>query len=946
MVINFPKIEEKILKFWQKNKIFEKTLKKTKGKKLFVFFEGPPYINALPGIHSVLSRVIKDLVCRYKTMRGFYVERKAGWDTHGLPIELEMEKRLGLKGKFEIEKYGIANFNKKCKENVYRYKKIWEKFSQRIGFWLDYKNAYLTCENYYIETVFWILKQIWQKGLLFQDYKVVPHCPRCGTTLSSHEVALGYENVEDISLYLKFPVKDEEKTYFFVWTTTPWTLPGNVALAVHPEASYVKVEVNGEYLILAEPRLNVLNDFKIIKKYQGKDLVGKKYQPLYSLAPKNSCAYQVIPGDFVSMEDGTGIVHIAPAFGEEDMEVIKTQNTKLKTQNLEEFPILMTVNPDGTIKEGIIGEGKFVKDADNDVLKDLEERGLLWKKEKIFHDYPFCWRCGSPLLYYAKKSWFIKMSHPKIKEALIKNNQKINWFPSYIKYGRFGIWLQEVKDWAISRERYWGIPLPIWRCQNCQEIKVIGSIKELEKIGGKKIKDLHRPFIDEIIFSCQKCKGEMKRVPEVIDVWFDSGAMPFAQHHYPFENKKRYEKKEVFPADFIAEGIDQTRGWFYTLLAISTLLDFGPPYKNVICHGLILDEKGEKMSKSKGNIVEPEKIINRYGADPLRFYFYTVNQPSEAKLFSEKQLEDVVKKVFLILFNVLNFYEMYAQKKRKILKKKPYHILDKWILAKLNLLIKEVTEFLDRYEITSAGRKIAEFINDLSTWYLRRSRERFKDNKEKKSALMTLGFVLENLSKILAPFTPFVSEEIYQRVSGKKISVHLEDWPKIGKIDQELLEKMEKIREICEKGHALRKKAKIKVRQPLLKLKVKGKKLSDELIELIKTELNVKEVVFDMEMKEELELDTTITLELKEEGILRELIRQINDLRKEKKLTPKNKIKIYYQTNSEKIKEIIEKNLNLIKKQTIALKIEENRKIKPQKEINFDEGIVSLSFQK
>ncbi len=962
MVINFPKTEKRILNFWKKKKIFEKTLKKNKRKKPFVFFEGPPTANALPGIHHVLSRILKDIICRYKTMRGYYVERKAGWDTHGLPVELEMEKKLGLRGKPEIEKYGIAKFNQKCKESVWQYKKEWENFSQRIGFWLDYKNPYITYEKSYIETVWWILKQIWQKGLLFQDYKVVPHCPRCGTTLSSHEVALGYKNVEDISLYLKFKIQNSEfntnlKTYFFVWTTTPWTLPGNVALAVHPEASYVKVKVNNEYLILAEPRLSVLEKFEIVQKFQGKDLVGQKYEGLYPAKEKGRI-YEVISADFVSMEDGTGIVHIAPAFGEEDMEVIKIQNSKLKTQNLPEFPVLMTVNTDGTMKEGIIGQGKFVKEADKEILEDLKNRGLLWKTETIRHDYPFCWRCDSPLLYYAKKSWFIKMSDPEIKEQLIKNNEKINWVPSYIKYGRFGFWLKEVKDWALSRERYWGTPLPIWQCQNCDHKICIGSIKELIENSKSKIKnlkklDLHRPFIDEIILKCEKCGGEMKRVPEVIDCWFDSGAMPFAQHHYPFENKKRYEKGEVFPADYIAEGIDQTRGWFYTLLAISTLLGFGPSYKNVICHGLVLDEKGEKMSKSRGNVVEPEKIINQYGADALRFYFYSVNQPAEAKCFSEKQVEEVVKKVFLILFNILSFYELYATKKIN-LKLKSKNILDQWILSKLNLLIDEVTNHLDDYQITEASRKISSFIDELSTWYLRRSRDRFKDEKERKNALSTLGYVLLNLSKILAPFCPFLSEEIYQRlrdkIYGLKLfeSVHLEEWPRSKKIDQKLIDEMERVKEICEKGHALRKKAGIKVRQPLSLLKIKDRgKIKKELLDLIKDELNIKEIIFDPQINEEIEIDTVITPALKEEGILRELIRQINNLRKEKKLTIKEKIEIYYQTDSEELVEIIKKNLNILKKQVLAKKIEEKKRLpKRKKELEIENKKIALFFKK
>ncbi|MCX7778725.1 MAG: isoleucine--tRNA ligase [Patescibacteria group bacterium] len=958
MSINLPQIEKKILAFWRRSKIFEKTLKKTKRGRPFVFFEGPPTANALPGIHHVLSRIFKDIICRYKTMKGYYVERKAGWDTHGLPVELEMEKKLGLRGKPEIEKYGIAKFNKKCKESVWQYKKEWENFSERIAFWLDYKNAYITYENYYIETVWWILKQIWQKGLLYQDYKVVPHCPRCGTTLSSHEVALGYENVEDISLYLKFKKIDDPNTYFFVWTTTPWTLPGNVALAIHPGATYVKVKVNDEYFILAEPRLNVLENFEIVEKYQGKDLIGQKYEGLYP-AQVEGRIYEVISGEFVSMEDGTGIVHIAPAFGEEDMEVIKIQNSRFKIQNLPTFPILMTVNPDGNMAKGIIGEGKFVKEADKDVIDDLKKRNILWKLEKIHHDYPFCWRCDSSLLYYAKKSWFIRMSEPKIKEELIKNNEKINWVPSFIKEGRFGVWLKEVKDWALSRERYWGTPLPVWQCQTgksqtsnfesqkCDNTKVIGSFEELEKLSGRKVQDPHRPYIDEFVFQCEKCGGKMKRVPEVIDCWFDSGAMPFAQHHYPFENKKRYEKNEVFPADYIAEGIDQTRGWFYTLLAISTLLEKGPAYKNVICHGLVLDEKGEKMSKSRGNVVEPEKIINQYGADTLRFYFYTINQPGEAKCFSEKQVEEVMKKVFLILWNVVSFYEMYRGKIKitNLTTQDLVHVLDRWIVAKFNLLIKDVSDCLERYEITNAARSLANFIDELSTWYLRRSRERFKSEKRKikLTALKTLRYIILNLAKILAPFTPFLAEYIYQTIKGPATSVHLENWPSLRQdwFQQKIIDQMKIIREITHLGLEQRAKNKIPLRQPLNKITIKFpqlKKLERNLEQIILDELNIKKIIYQPTTEKSVELDFTLTPQLREEGVLRELVRQINFWRKEKKLTLKDKVKIYYQTDSKKLTKIIEKNLAILKKQTLASKIERREKLlnKQKKEIEIE----------
>ena len=980
MSINFPQSEEKILKFWREKKIFEKTLKKTKNGKPFVFFEGPPSANARPGIHHMLARIFKDVIPRYKTMQGYYVERKAGWDTQGLPIELEVEKKLGLRGKPAIEKYGIAEFNQKCKESVWQYKKEWEEFSERIGFWLDYEHAYITYENYYIETLWWILKQIWDKGLLYRWYKVVPHCPRCGTTLSSHEVALGYENVEDVSLYLKFPVVGEKNTYFFVWTTTPWTLPGNVAVAIHPQATYVKVKVGDEHLILAEPRLSVLEKFEVVEKYRGKDLIGKKYKPFYQVAPEGDRAYEVIAGDFVSMEDGTGLVHIAPAFGEDDMEVIDKLNRLIEKENdnlsdseqKERFPILETVKLNGTMcsGEGMVGEGKFVKDADKDIIADLKGRNLLWKEEKIHHDYPFCWRCHSPLLYFGKKSWFIKMSEPKIKEQLIKNNEKINWVPDFIKHGRFGVWLQEVKDWALSRERYWGTPLPVWVCQTgksqisnlksqkcCNNTKVIGSFKELEELTGKKIKDPHRPFIDEIKIKCEKCGGEMKRVPEVIDCWFDSGAMPFAQHHYPFENKERYEKKEVYPADYIAEGLDQTRGWFYTLLAISTLLDKEPAYKNVICHGLVLDEKGEKMSKTRGNMVVPQKVIDRYGADALRFYFYTVNQPNEYKYFSEKQVDSIVKRVFLIFWNVVTFYKMYFDETNvsDLETKELENILDKWVVAKFNLLVRNVTENLDKYNIVDAARSLADFINELSTWYLRRSRERFKTNdlKIKMPALKTLRYIIFNLSKLMAPFTPFIAEHVYQEMGGgKEESIHLKNWPKLHDdwLDEAIINKMKLAQEIARLGLEQRAKNKIAVRQPLAKITIKFpalKELDEDLEKIILDELNIRQIIYQPAAEKSVELDFNITPELKEEGIARDLIRQINEMRKSAKLTINDKIEIFYQTRDNELAKIIEKNIEMIKKQTASKKIEQKEKlIDKQKEVDIGNQKILLSFKK
>ena len=953
--INFSKIEEEVLKFWEEKKIFQKSLSKESPQGDFVFYEGPPTANGRPGIHHVLARVYKDIVCRYKTMRGYRVPRKAGWDTHGLPVEIEVEKELNINGKPEIEKYGLEKFNEHCKKSVWKYKDEWEKLTRRIGFWLDLENPYITYDNDYIETVWWILKQIWQKGLLYQDYKVVPYCPRCGTTLSSHEVALGYKNVEEESIYLKFKLKNQEEArknlkispeeegeiYFLVWTTTPWTLPANVALAVNKEQTYLAVSKNKEIFILAEGRLDILDNYKIIARFSGEELLNLEYYPLYQFISLDKPAYYLIHGDFVSLDEGTGIVHIAPAFGEEDMEVSKEND----------LPLLMTVDKEGKfIPEVKNWAGFFVKEADPLIIKDLENRGILFKKEMYAHDYPFCWRCGTPLLYYAKPSWFIRMTDAKIKNKLLENNQMINWVPSYIKEGRFGEWLRELKDWALSRERYWGTPLPIWKCEKCGYQECIGSFEELKKKSGKEIDenfDAHRPYIDKFTWTCPHCGGLMKRAPEVIDCWFDSGSMPLAQVHFPFSLEEKGEvseliKKIPFPADYIAEGIDQTRGWFYTLLAISTLLDLGPSYRNVICLGLVLDEKGEKMSKSKGNVIDPWKIIDKYSVDALRWYLYTLNQPGEAKSFSEKGLLDVVKKVFLILWNVYSFYQLYAEDNllEKSIKQDELHILDKWISARLNLLIKNTQEKLDNYDITGAARGITQFIDELSTWYLRRSRQRLKskNKEEKKIAQNVLRETLLSLTKLMAPFAPFISEKIYLDLKGEKESVHLEDWPEVNEemIDEELLNKMELIREICRLGLKARGEAGISVRQPLKKIIVKFPKLtslSSDLEEIIKQELNIEEVLYKPSGEKVIELDTEITPELRKKWIKRELVRQINDLRKKANLTFQDSIILYYYSEDEEISEIIKSLLEDV----VAYKaIKEKRKIDYGKELEID----------
>jgi len=906
MEINLPKTEEELLKFWKENQIFEKSLEKTKNKPRFVFFEGPPFANGLPGIHHLLARAFKDVILRYKTMRGFYVERKAGWDTHGLPTEMSAEKNLGIKSKKEIEK-DIKRFIEECEKNVFTYKKEWEEFTERMGYWLDLKNAYITCSNEYMESLWWILKKIWEKGFLYQDYKVVPYCPRCGTSLSSHEVAQGYKVVKDLSIYIKFKVKGEKNTFFLVWTTTPWTLPGNVAIAVNPKLAYVKVKIDEEYLILVKEKIQIFNkETETIAEFKGKDLIGKEYEPLFNFNKLEKKAFYVVSGNFVSTEEGTGLVHIAPAFGEEDMEVGKEND----------LPVVLNVDGEGKFKEEIRPwAGQFVKDADPLIIEDLKKRKLLFKEELYEHEYPYCWRCNSPLLYYAKESWFIKVT--AVKEDLIKNNEKINWIPDYLKEGRFGEWLRDVKDWNLSRERYWGTPLPIWKCDKCEKVICIGSIKELEeRIISPLPKNLHRPYIDDAILKCD-CGEGMRRVKEVIDCWFDSGAMPFAQWHYPFENKDLIDKREFFPADFICEGIDQTRGWFYTLLVISTLLGLGLPYRNVISNGIVLDAKGQKMSKSKGNVVQPSEVMGKYGADIARFYFYTVNAVAEPKRFDLKDVHSIYNRFFNTLSNSYNFFSTYTENNFKLKDNfKSGNLLDKWIISSLENLNRKIIEKLENYDIVDAARLFEDFVDDLSNWYIRRSRKRFQKPEEepkKEEASQTLYCVLLKLTKLLAPFTPFFSDSVYKNLKGKEESVHLENYPdpKVDLIDNEIENKMTLIINTATEVLSMRAAAGIKVRQPLAILKIRGEEIDKELIDLLKDEVNVENIIFDNNLKDKIELDTKITPELKEKGIIREIIRNIQEMRKKANFKPKDEISVQFSGGTE-LNNIIEKNKKAI----------------------------------
>lgn len=856
--VDFPELEEQVLELWKENRIFSKSLEIRKGEPRYIFYEGPPTANGLPGLHHVLARVFKDLFPRYKTMRGYLVDRRAGWDTHGLPVELEVEKELGLKSKREIEEFGIARFNDLCKESVFRYVEEWERMTERIGFWIDMDDPYVTLKNEYIESVWWILKQLWDKDLIYQGFKVVPYCPRCGTPLSDHEVALGYRQADDPSVFVRFPLRDEPDTYFLVWTTTPWTLPGNVALAVGEDLDYAIVRQDGERLILARDLVEevIQGDYEITHVVKGQEMVEERlhYRPLFTFLPPEKDAYYVVAGDFVSTEDGTGIVHIAPAFGAEDMEVGQTHD----------LPVFQTVNERGEFIDAVTPwRGLFVKQADPQIIEELENRGLLYGSGTYTHTYPFCWRCASPLLYYARPTWYIETS--RVQDRLLANNQRINWVPEHIRDGRFGNWLENNVDWALGRERYWGTPLPAWVCQECGERKFIGSVQELEEGAGRPLNglDLHRPYIDEVVLNCQSCGGEMHRVPELIDVWFDSGAMPVAQWHYPFENQELFD--EQFPADFICEAVDQTRGWFYTLHAESTLLFDEPCFLNCVCLGLILDEAGEKMSKSRGNVVDPWSVLNTHGADALRWYLYTASQPGESRRFSVDLVGEVVRKFLLTLWNTYSFFVTYANidqfdptaTEEVPAAERP--ALDRWILSELHNLVRHVDEGLDNYDVTGSARPIQAFVDDLSNWYVRRSRRRFwksEHDADKAAAYQTLYEVLVTLSKLLAPCMPFMSDAMYQNLvrsvdPNAPESVHLSDFPMFNPdlIDESLMFDTHLVMRVASLGHAARNKAQIKVRQPLAVAIVQTRTPAEQaaleaLAEQLEEELNVKELRF------------------------------------------------------------------------------------------------------
>jgi isoleucyl-tRNA synthetase len=963
MVYEAKKHEEEILKYWDKNNTFKKSLDKRPDNEPYVFYDGPPFATGLPHYGHIVASLMKDVVPRYWTMQGKRVERVWGWDCHGLPIENIVEEKLNLKSKKDIEDLGIAKFNEECRKTVLTYAEEWKKTVHRMGRWVDMENAYKTMDLSYMESVWWVFKQLWDRGLIYEGYKSMHICPRCVTPLSNFEVTQGYKDIKDISATAKFKLTNAKEklgldgdAYALAWTTTPWTLPGNVALAVGEDIDYVVVEFENEKIILAKERLTEIfesKEYNLLKELKGKDLIGLEYEPLFKYFENIENAFQVVAGDFVTTEEGTGIVHIAPAFGDDDYKVGQEKNI-------------------GWVQH-VTMEGKFTDDVkdfagvevkpkedptktDIEIIKWLAHNNKLFSKAKYEHSYPFCWRCDTPLLNYATSSWFVRVT--EIKDELLENNKDITWVPEHIKEGRFGKWLEGVRDWAISRNRFWGAPLPVWKSED-GDIICVGSAEELQKLSGKKIDDLHKHIVDEVVF--EKDGKKYRRIPEVLDCWFESGSMPYGQMHYPFENKEKFEAG--FPAEFIAEGQDQTRGWFYTLHVLATSLTRGenppiqvssvpfgsaqgkPAFKNVIVNGIVLAEDGKKMSKRLKNYPDPMDILEKYGADAMRYYL--VSSPvmhAENLNFSEEGVRDVYNKIVNTLWNVFSFYEMFAEEATSNEQRATSNnVLDEWILAKLQVLVCEVEENMKAYKLAEASRPIMDFILDLSQWYVRRSRDRFKgdDEKDKQFALATLKEVLLTLSKVMAPFTPFVAEKIYQGVTGSEDSVHLEMWPDVNEElrmqNAELLSDMELVRKMVETGHSLRKEAKIKVRQPLQKLTI-DKKLSDGLKEIIAQEVNVKEIL----VGDKIELDTEITPELKKEGLMREIVRAINQIRKEKGLTREVKVKVEYKTESQELKQVFEEFNEDLKKLVLASSLEEG---KGDSEVEINDSKISLSVK-
>lgn len=942
---NFVENERKILEFWDKDKTFEKSLRKKSPQgsssakatadKDFVFYDGPPFATGTPHYGHLVAGLMKDIIPRYWTMKGYHVERKWGWDCHGLPVENIVEEEMEIKNKKQIEELGIDKFNETCRSKVLLYAEEWRKITHRFGRWADMDNDYKTMDKDYMESIWWVFKELWDKGLIYESYKSMYICPRCETTLSQHEVSDGYQDVEDISVITKFELIDQLGVYLLAWTTTPWTLPGNVALAIGKKLKYVLVESENEKFICGEENLGNIFEkrkYKILKEISAKYLEGQKYKPLFDYylnkdIENKQNLYTIQLADFVTGEDGTGIVHIAPAFGEDDMSL----------GNEKSLPFIQHVQMDGRFTDDVIDfKGQEVKpksdtvSTDKKVLKFLTERGLVFNEIPFIHSYPYCWRCDSPLLNYATSSLFVKVT--KIKEQALELAKSINWIPGHIKAGRFGKWLEGARDWSISRQRFWGSVIPLWVCDKCGEKRVFGSVKELEEVCGEKIEDLHKHFVDKYTFKCKKCSGIMRRIPDVLDCWFESGSMPYAQMHYPFENKEKFEKN--FPAQFIAEGVDQTRAWFYYLHILATALKQTNCFKNVVVNGMVLAEDGKKMSKHLSNYPDPMEIMEKYGADAMRYYLTnSAVMRAEDLNFSEKDLTEQYK-FFITLINVHTFYQMFKgdDKVENVNKEKDItNVLDQWITSRLNLLVKNVTEKMDNYDL-SVVREIPAFISDLSSWYIRRSRTRFREeNKEERTkALKVLRRTLYHLSRVMAPFMPFLAEYIYQELDGEQESVHLQDWPLFDQdsINENLLSEMQMVRKICELGHNLRSQMQIKVRQPLSELNISGVEVSDNLIELIKEELNIKAVKFVLDPPQgnnwaeiedgniKISLNTEINSDLKEEGDCRELVRAVNALRKKSELTKDDLVNLYYSQADENLEKMIQNRKEFLKSQT------------------------------
>lgn len=978
--LNLPKLEEEILDFWDANKIFEKSLKNRRNDKPYAFYDGPPFATGTPHYGHIVASLMKDVVPRYWTMKGKLVERKWGWDCHGLPIENIAERELGIKTKKQIEGMGIDKFNQFCRSKVLGYVDEWKKVIRRLGRWADMENPYKTMDLDFMESVWWVFKQLWEKQLIYEGYRSMHICPRCETTLSQMEVAEGYKDIKDLSVTAEFELLDsfskgsigslqsgsgQTRTFVLAWTTTPWTLLGNVALAINKNIIYCKVKSDGmdNYYILAKDRLEEIfkgDEYKIIEEFSGQDLVGKKYKPLFEIKKNIKNAengWKIVAADFVTTKDGTGVVHIAPAFGQDDMNLGKENN----------LPFIQHVQMDGIIKSGY---GEFsglsakpnddVESTDKKIIKYLKKNNVLFLSEEYTHSYPHCWRCDTPLINYATSSWFVAVE--KIKQDAINLSKEINWSPEHMKAGRFGKWLEGARDWSISRQRYWASVIPIWKCngkaeitndsaqdrsalcgksqitnesqnlKTCNNLTVIGSVKELEELSGQKVNDLHKHIVDKIMFKCQKCSGEMKRVPDVLDTWFDSGSMPYGELHYPFENKNNFEAK--FPAEFIAEGDDQTRAWFYYLHIISTAIFNKPAYLNVVVNGIVLSNDGKKMSKRLQNYPDPMEMFNKYGADSLRYYLLSSPVMMAENLnFLEEDVAKIYRGVLRMIWNSYYFFVLYASIDKWLPKKnytKSEKLLDRWIISELNQLIKETNESMNKYDLLSSSRQFQKFIDDLSNWYIRRSRRRFwksENDRDKENAYNTLYKVLLELSKLMAPFTPFISESIYKNLT-ENLSVHLENYPDYNKesIDQNICKKMNQVRKIVEISLAKRSESKIKVRQPLSSLKYGGDKLGAEYEEIIAEEINIKEVVWDKQYEQDqIDLDIKISDQLVGEGRVRELIRNIQSLRKKTGFSVEDRIIVYFQSKSEKLISDIEKFDMVITKETLALSLENSK---------------------